>query len=600
MNRHGWILWLAALLALPLLTACEKENAITSGDSDVDGDTDGDGDSDSGPADSDSFTPVDTSGTAPEGCGDGELDEDEACDDANTESGDGCSGNCLYVAEGYSCNPPGQPCRRMAICGDGQVNLPELCDDGDVADGDGCSDHCQVEVGWKCSGAPSTCEATLCGDDIIEGAEGCDDGNALPFDGCSVLCQIEPSCTSEGCTSGCGDGLVLGEACDDGNNLDGDGCSASCETEEGYECIQPPVEGLLEVPVVYKDFTSAHPDFEPGALGCTGPTLGMVQDTLGADGKPVFKSSQPSCGLLTALGDWYDFAADPAAVKVSTMKLYENAAGDYVNMWGDDGTSWQGVANESWCDGTTCANCSCADTCLEPCTWGASACCASFNLFDGDPFFFPMDDFNTGAETAIARICEPYAIGCMTEEAATTAANLTTPAGYSYNHNFHFTSEVRFWFQYNEDTSQVLNFTGDDDVWVFINNQLELDLGGIHTPQEGSVDVNSLGLEDGQVYEIVVFQAERQEDGSSYRLTLSGFSTARSECSPDCGDGFVGLGEQCDDGENDGGYGECADGCVLGEYCGDGIVQEEHEHCDDGNFSDGDECPASCRQVIIE
>jgi hypothetical protein len=39
-------------------------------------------------------------------------------------------------------------------------------------------------------------------------------------------------------------------------------------------------------------------------------------------------------------------------------------------------------------------------------------------------------------------------------------------------------------------------------------------------------------LEDGKVYEIAVFQAERQSDGSSYKLTLGGFNTAPSECKP--------------------------------------------------------------------
>ena len=85
------------------------------------------------------------------------------------------------------------------------------------------------------------------------------------------------------------------------------------------------------------------------------------------------------------------------------------------------------------------------------------------------------------------------------------------------------------------------------------------------------------------------------------KLTLSGFDMIidgkgrfRSECTVHCGDGIIGLGEECDDGENDGGYGECQPGCVLAEYCGDGIVQED-EDCDDGNFSDDDACPSSCQ-----
>jgi cysteine-rich repeat protein len=66
-----------------------------------------------------------------------------------------------------------------------------------------------------------------------------------------------------------------------------------------------------------------------------------------------------------------------------------------------------------------------------------------------------------------------------------------------------------------------------------------------------------------------------------------------------CGDGFVSLGEQCDDGVNDGGYGECDAGCVIGAYCGDGIKQEG-EYCDDGNRIDGDGCNSSCRHIVVK
>ena len=124
-------------------------------------------------------------------------------------------------------------------------------------------------------------------------------------------------------------------------------------------------------------------------------------------------------------------------------------------------------------------------------------------------------------------------------------------------------------------------------------------------PENGSVTIDAssaaaFGLHAGSVYEIRVFHAERKTEGSSFKLTLSGFDTAPSDCVPTCGDGIVTAGEECDDGKNDGGYEECAKGCVLGPSCGDGIVQEDEEDCDDGNRKDGDGCGSSCRNLMVD
>jgi cysteine-rich repeat protein len=59
-----------------------------------------------------------------------------------------------------------------------------------------------------------------------------------------------------------------------------------------------------------------------------------------------------------------------------------------------------------------------------------------------------------------------------------------------------------------------------------------------------------------------------------------------------CGDGIVGPGEQCDDGNTNNCDG-CSNACTLVTGCGDGVVCGT-EQCDDGNTTSCDGCSATC------
>lgn len=90
----------------------------------------------------------------------------------------------------------------------------------------------------------------------------------------------------------------------------------------------------------------------------------------------------------------------------------------------------------------------------------------------------------------------------------------------SHNHNYHFTSEIRTKFTYRG--GEVFTFRGDDDVWIFVNGTLAVDLGGMHSPLEGVVDMDQFalanGLTRGETYPMDVFQAERHTTGSTFRI----------------------------------------------------------------------------------
>ncbi len=103
-------------------------------------------------------------------CGNGILESTEACDDNNTQGGDGCSEDCSAIEDGYECKIAGQRCTKKStgdidppseggpVCGNGIRDPKESCDDGNTDDGDGCSADCRdVEIGYICTTPGELC-----------------------------------------------------------------------------------------------------------------------------------------------------------------------------------------------------------------------------------------------------------------------------------------------------------------------------------------------------------------------------------------------------------------------------------------------------------
>lgn len=144
-------------------------------------------------------------------------------------------------------------------------------------------------------------------------------------------------------------------------------------------------------------------------------------------------------------------------------------------------------------------------------------------------------------------------------------------------HNYHFTLEVHSRFTYQG--GEVFTFQGDDDLWVFINGKLAIDLGGVHASMTATVNLDaaasSLGITPGGNYTFDLFFAERHTVASNFTITTT----------------ILLLQEVCGDGiDNDlDGFTDCSDSeCAALTECTIVIINPPAEICWDGLDNDED------------
>jgi fibro-slime domain-containing protein len=217
--------------------------------------------------------------------------------------------------------------------------------------------------------------------------------------------------------------------------------------------------------VTYRDFNESHPDFEMKFAGDV-VRRGLIETTLGPDRKPVFKDriGHPALdGSPTAIKtDWQP--TEPVILSADSFKQWYNTSD--VNLEFQKKLPLSETSPGS-------------------------------GIFGYDSTsFFPLSP------------TEGFGI---------------TPKGNGPGQNFLFTTEVHVQFTYS--AGQKFTFSGDDDMWIFVNGQLALDLGSMHNAESGTIDFDaqaaSLNITVGGSYNMDIFHAERHTFASDFKVTTN-------------------------------------------------------------------------------
>ena len=85
-------------------------------------------------------------------------------------------------------------------------------------------------------------------------------------------------------------------------------------------------------------------------------------------------------------------------------------------------------------------------------------------------------------------------------------------------HNYYFTYEIKATFTYEGCADQTIWFEGSDDCWIYVDDKLVIDLGGVEADIGQVVEIDRLRLTAGETYSFRLFYAHRHAGTPKFNL----------------------------------------------------------------------------------